>query len=105
MLGRDVGGDQVAARGQRAEQGGDQARRIVGIGQEVQDRDEHEHDRPAQVERPGHGGTGQDPLRVTQVRIDIGGAALRGAGQQRPGVGEPDRVVIHIHDTGSGATA
>nr|WP_255510388.1 recombinase family protein [Frankia sp. B2] len=33
-----------------------------------------------------------DPVRVAQVGVEVGGAPLRGAGQQRAGVGEHDRV-------------
>jgi hypothetical protein len=100
VLGRDVGGEQVAARGERAEQGGDHPGRIVGVGQEVQDRDEDEPDRPAQVERPGHDRAGQDLLRVPQVPAEIGGLAAGRAGQQGVGVGEHDRVVVHVDHPG-----
>ena len=39
---------------------------------------------------------------VVQVRVDVVGRALAGAGQQRPGVGEDQRVVVDVDDPGVG---
>src|SRR6185437_7431181 len=38
----------------------------------------------------------QDLRWIAQVLVDVGGAPLRGAGQQCPRVGEHDRVIVHV---------
>ena len=42
----------------------------------------------------------QDGAGVAQVGVDVLGGARFAAGEQRPGVGEDDRVVVHVDDPG-----
>ncbi len=62
----------------------------------MHDRDQHHRHGPGEVQCPRR--LRQDLLGVTQVRVDVVGGAFRAAGQQRPGVAEHDRVVVHVHD-------
>jgi hypothetical protein len=102
LLGGDVAGrvreGQVAARRDGLHQPGHQGGRVVLVGDAVQDAEEHDRDRPAEVQDPG--GPGQDRGEVAQVGVDVGGRALGAAGQQGPGVQEHDRVVVHVHHPG-----
>src|SRR5215467_3537358 len=66
----------------------------------MQDADQHERQWLGEVERVSDGRVGEDLLRLAQVRLDVGAAALRGAGQQRPRVGEHDRVVVDVYHPG-----
>ena len=62
----------------------------------MQDTEQHDRDRLAEVQVPGR--LGQDRPGVAQVGVDVGGRALGVAGQQGPGVQEHDRIVVHVHD-------
>ena len=62
----------------------------------MQHPEQHDGDRPAEVQDPGR--LGQDRPGVAQVRVDVGGRALGAAGEQGPGVQEHDRVVVYVHD-------
>jgi hypothetical protein len=64
----------------------------------VQYSHEHERDRPGEVEHVPHLGGGQDVGRRAKVGVDVGGAPLRRGGQQRPGVGEYQRIVVDVND-------
>jgi len=48
------------------------------------------------------GGPRQDDTGIAQVGVDVVGGALRVAGQQRTGVSEHHRVVVHVDDPGRG---
>ena len=104
LLGGDVAGGvrqgQVAARRHGLHQPGHQGGRVVLVGDAVQDAEEHDRDRLAEVQDLG--GPGQDRVEVAQVGVDVGGRALGVAGQQGPGVQEHDRVVVHVHHPGLG---
>jgi len=58
---------------------------------------QHRHG-PGEVQRLGR--PGQDLVRIAQVRVEIVGRAFGVAGQQRGGVGQDDRVVVHVDDPG-----
>src|SRR5580704_16917183 len=90
----------VAARRHGVDQLADQVVRVIPVQDEVQDGDQHDRHRAAEVQRPR--GFGQDLLRLTQVGLDVVGDTFRGAGEQRPGVRRDDRVVIDVDDAGSG---
>jgi hypothetical protein len=70
--------------------------RVIRVGDEVQDRDQQDGDRPAEIERPR--GALEDRVRVPKVRLDVIGLALGAAGQQRLGVAEHHRVIIGVDD-------
>ena len=58
-------------------------------------------DRLGQVERVAQVRVGaRIVLRLAQVGLEVGGAALRRAGQQRAGVHHHDRVVVDVDDPG-----
>jgi hypothetical protein len=64
----------------------------------VQDGDQHEGNRLAQVQ-----GGAQCPIRedlawLAEVFLDERGGSRRVAGHQRPRVSEHDRVVVHVND-------
>jgi hypothetical protein len=46
----------------------------------------------------GPGGGTQDRCGVTQVGVDVVGRALRGAGEQRTGVGQHQRIAVDVDD-------
>ena len=45
-------------------------------------------------------GSDKIALGVAEVRLDVGGAALGRGGEQGPGVGEHERVVVDVDDPG-----
>jgi len=98
LLGLDVGRHlrqrQVASGGHRGHQPAHDAVRVVGVDDQMHDGDQHVGHRAGEVQRPGR--LFEDLLRGAQVRVDVVGDTLRGAGKQRPGVGEHDRVVVHV---------
>jgi PAS domain S-box-containing protein len=93
-----VGDGQVAAGRHGAHDPGHDLVRTVRIRDVLQGHQEHDGDRLAEVELLG--GLSQDPAGIAGVGLDVGGGALGGAGQQRPGVREDDRVVVHVDDPG-----
>ena len=60
--------------------------------------DQEQPDRLAEVEGVAQFRMGQDFLRVSQIRFDIGGGARLGAGQQGTRVGHDERVVVDVDD-------
>jgi hypothetical protein len=62
----------------------------------LQDRHQHHGDRLAEIQQIS--GTGEDLARVAQVGVDVFGGTTRVAGQQRPGMGEHNWVVVGIDD-------
>jgi len=86
---------QVAAgRHRRHERGGDAAR-IVGVGHEVQDRDQQNRDRLIEAEHRADPRVPGDRVRIAQVAVDD-----RGAGhpmQHVARVRDDHRVVVDVH--------
>jgi hypothetical protein len=99
-VGRGVGHHQVAAGGKFGQQPADQVVRAVHVGNEVQQGDQGERDRPVEVQDPP--GAGDDRVRIAHVRLQVLGRALRCAAQQGRGVGQHDRVVVAVDDPGLG---
>ncbi|CAM5304490.1 hypothetical protein SHIRM173S_05750 [Streptomyces hirsutus] len=95
-VGRRVGNHQVAAGGQIGEQPADQLVGAVLVGDEVQQRDEGERDRPVEVEDLLR--ALQDALRIAHIGLEVLGHPLVGAAQQRARVGQHDRVVVAVDD-------
>ena len=62
----------------------------------MHDGDQHDRDRAGEVQGPCR--LRQDRAQIAQVGVDVVGGARGGAGEQRPGVGEHDRVMVHICD-------
>jgi len=91
-----MGEHQVAARGERVHQPGHDLPRILGVRDQVQDDQHHQRDRLAQVQGAASGF--EYDVRFAQIRVEVGGGALRGAAEQGAGVGEHDGVVVHIDD-------
>ncbi len=88
---------EVAAGRQFVDEPADDAVRVVSVVDEVEDRDEGERDGLRQVEGVAQLEGGQDALGFADVGVEVGGAALGRAGQQRAGVGEDDRVSNYSH--------
>src|SRR5215831_19060338 len=65
---------QEATRGQRAHQAPDDAVGLVGVGDMVQDAEQHQRDGFAEIH--GAGGLGQDVFRIAQVTVDVVAGAL-----------------------------
>ena len=66
----------------------------------MQDPDQHHRHRLGEVQRAGRGR--HDLGHVPQVLVEVGGGALGAGGQQGTGMGENDRVVVHVHDPAVG---
>jgi len=94
VLGGGVAQHQIAARRERVAQRGHDAPRIVGIGDEMQDRDQQQPGRLAGIDQPPGDIAGQDLLRVAQVRIDDHG--VRVARQDGPAVRDRDRDRVDV---------
>ncbi len=93
-----MGHRQVAARSQGVQQAADD---LIGFAvvQDVPQHAQHrDRDRLGEIQRPG--GPGEDVGRVVHIRVNVIGDPLRGTGQQRPGVRQHQRVIVHIHDPG-----
>ena len=90
-------GDVAAGRDRVHERGHDRLR-AVGVGDRVQDGKQRDRYRPGEVQQLR--GLGQDRESVTQVRVNVLGGAFLVAGEQRAGVGEHDRIVVHVHHPG-----
>src|SRR6185437_13173773 len=93
-----VGDHQIAARGHLGHEAGGDAVRVLVVTDQMQHADELHRDGPAEVQCPA--GVVEDLVRVAQVGIDVVGGTVAGAGQQRAGVGQHDRVVVRVHDPG-----
>ena len=70
------------------------ALRLLGVQQEMQDRDEDEPDRLGEVNQPACLGMGQNRGRIAQVSLDNSGPAV--AGQQLAALGHGDRVAVGV---------
>ena len=70
----------------------------VVVGQEVHDRDQQHGDGLPEVKQRGEVGVGEDVAGLAQVAGDDGDGGA--GGQQCPGVGEDDVVVVHVRDAG-----
>jgi hypothetical protein len=93
-IGRDLGQRQVAAGRYRRCQLGDEPVGIVGVADQVHDRDEHDRHRAAEVQRPRR--LPHDRGGIAQVGVDVVDRAGYVAGQQRPGVQQDDGVVVDV---------
>jgi hypothetical protein len=87
---------QVACGRQGAHQLGHDAVRVVIVGDQVQDDQQHQRHRRAEVQGPRRGP--HDGRGVPQVRLHVVARTLRGAAQQGPGVQQHDGVVVGVHD-------
>ena len=92
---RGVGQQEIAAGHDRVQQGPDDRSGLVVVQHEVQDAQHDERDRLAEVERGLRGP--HDGGGLVRVGVDVAGDRRRGAGQERAGVGQDDRVVVDIH--------
>ena len=87
---------QVAARRQRRDQAGHQPGRVLPSGMKCRI--------ASSISATGWpksrvlAAPVEDRVRVVQVGLDVGGARLRRAGQQGPGVRQHDRVVVDVDD-------
>jgi MFS family permease len=98
VLSGDVRGDEEAAGRQGVKQRREDLGGLPLIRDVVQDGDEHQRDGLAEVEHlPGHR-VGQDGRGLTQVGLDVSGAAIRSGGQQGARVREDQRVVVDVDD-------
>src|SRR5690606_14578101 len=70
--------------------------RLVLVLQEVEDGHEQQAHRLGQVQGAGHLGGTQQRVAVAQVRLQVGGGALRRAVEQGACVGHDDRVVVDV---------
>ena len=94
--GDGVGHHQVAAGRQGVKQTAHDAVRVVVIADEVHDPEQGEGDWLGEVERLG--GLGEDRTGVVQIGIDVGGGALRVAGEKGTCVDQDERVVVDVDD-------
>ena len=81
-----MGHDQVAAARDGVHQTCHDGVRVIGVRDEVQDGDQQDGDRTAEVE--GAGRAFEDGFGVAQVGPEVVRRAFRGTGQQGLGVGE-----------------
>ncbi len=86
---------QEAPRRHGVHQGRGEAGRIVGVRHEMQDRDEQHGDRLVPAEQGTDPRVPGDPVGVSQVVVDDGGAVH--AVQHVPRVGHHHRVVVDVH--------
>jgi hypothetical protein len=70
--------------------------RVIGVRYRVQNRDQRERHRPAEVQQLC--GLGEDRGSVAQVGVDVLGGTRLVAVQEGAGVGEDDRVIGNVHD-------
>jgi hypothetical protein len=87
---------QVATRRQRRRQPLHDRVRLVGVGDVVQDAQQHQRHRPGEVQGPRR--LVQDLVRLSQVAVDIVADALSTAGEQRAGVQQHHRIVVGVDD-------
>jgi len=98
VLEREVGRDHIRTRRQRPGERLDDLRRILLVHDPVQERDEYEPDRLAEVDHVTDVLVVEDRLRFARVRVNVGGPALGRGGQQGPRVSEDQGVVVAVHD-------
>ena len=84
MVKRYVRGDEVTARRQRVEQRRHDLGGLVVVLEEVQDAEQDQRNRLAEVKHVAGHRVIEDLAGLLQVRVDVGGAALWRRGQQRP---------------------
>jgi serine-type D-Ala-D-Ala carboxypeptidase len=86
---------QVAPGRHGSNQPGHDPVRIVLIADVLQDRHQHDRHRTGEVQYLRR--RSKDRLGVAQVGIDARGGTVRPAGQERLGVGQHHRVIVHVH--------
>ncbi len=94
---RRVRQDEVGAHRQCVAQRGDDARRVLRVGDEVHDGHQHQRHRPVEVDDRAHLGVVEDRTGVAQVGQDDGGVRVV---RQYPRMGGDDGVVVDVRDTG-----
>ena len=72
--------------------------RVVRVGQEMEDGHQQHGGGPGEVQRPGR--FPQDHLGVAQVRVDVAAGAVWGAGEQRAGMCQHQRLRTTMLRTG-----
>jgi len=87
-----VGDREEAARGQRRGELGQDLGDQVGVGFEVQHRDQQQPDRLGQVQGGPEVWVAQDVTGPGEVGVEVGGPPLRVAGQQRTGMGQDQGI-------------
>jgi hypothetical protein len=93
-----MGQREIAALRQRANEAGHDPVGVLVVVDVLQDGHQRDRDRPGEVKQPSR--LVQDPACVTQVTVDVGGLAFRAADQQRAGVGQDHRIVVHVDHAG-----
>ncbi len=93
-----MGDHQVAARRHRLPQPGHDPGRVLGLSDEMQNRDQQHRHRPGQVQQPPHVRVVEDRLRLAQVGQNGQGGGL--VGQQRVGMRMDHRVVVDVDHPG-----
>jgi hypothetical protein len=93
---RRVGHREVTAGGNRVHQAGNDGMRAVGVRYVLHGAQHHHGNGLAEIE--GLGRPAQHLAGIAQVGIDVIAGALGGTGEQGPGVGEHDRVVVDVDD-------
>ena len=91
-----LGQHQEAARRYRVEQRGHDLAGAGVVRDELQDRIQHHGHRLGEIQLAGR--FGHDLPGVPQVCLQVAGAAVRAAGQQRPRVAEHHRIAVHVAD-------
>ena len=87
---------QVAARRDRVHDPGHDPVRVVLVADRVQGQQADRRDWPGEVQRAC--GLLQDLRDIARIGVDVVGGAVRAAGQQRAGMSQHDRVVVHVDD-------
>jgi hypothetical protein len=64
----------------------------------VQDGDQHQRDRLAEVERAADRRVSEDLVRFPQVGLNVRGPAGRRGTEQRPGVRQDERVLVCVYN-------
>ena len=93
---RGVSDGQPAAGGQPADKLRDDPGRVVGVGDQVEDADQHDGDRLAEIQQPGGGA--QHVFGISDISVEVSARPFRGAGEERPRVREDHRVVVDVDD-------
>jgi hypothetical protein len=98
MFRGDVRSDEITSGRQRVHQSADDLPGLVLVGKEVQDADEYQRDRLAEIQHIPDHLIPQDVVGVPQIGMDVGGAPFRRRREQRTRVREHQRVVVHVDD-------